>query len=242
MVPRQQVPVDSHDRSSQDASKSTTPASVARTRTCLACKGTGADADNYDARCHDLRHADPGCPLPCQLCDDECDPLTKGDAVCPACLGSGRVTDPAEQPDARVDAMALQVMKDSLGITTAENRDLYRRFGHAGAFVLVLALLAGPAWAGERTKAVAIWCGAKAADLATTELALSRGGFESNPLMRDRAVRYGAGIGSCVLAAEADHRLRGHKKARWAVRILGLGLLGYAVQRNARVDARGGAR
>ena len=104
---------------------------------------------------------------------------------------------------------------------------------HALTFALVL--MASVASAGERTKAYSLWCGFKAADLASTELALSRGGHESNPLMRDRYVRYSAGVGSCVLAAEADHRLRKHTKSKWALRVLGIGLMGYAVQRNARV-------
>jgi hypothetical protein len=114
------------------------------------------------------------------------------------------------------------------------------RFGPGGMLILGLLLAltvgAGSARAGERTKAVAVWCSAKAADLATTEMALSRGGHESNPLMRDRGVRIGAGVASCVVAAEADHKLRKHRKSRWAVRILGLGLMAYAVQNNARVS------
>ncbi len=106
----------------------------------------------------------------------------------------------------------------------------------SGAVVLAgLFLAASTAQAGERTNRYAAWCSFKAADLASTEYALSRGGYESNPLMQNRGVRYGAGIGSCVLAAEMDHKLRNHAKSRWAVRIVGMGLLSFAVQRNLRV-------
>ncbi len=98
-----------------------------------------------------------------------------------------------------------------------------------------LFLAASTAQAGERTNRYAAWCSFKAADLASTEYALSRGGYESNPLMQNRGVRYGAGIGSCVLAAEMDHKLRKHTKSRWAVRVIGMGLMAYAVQRNLKV-------
>lgn len=121
---------------------------------------------------------------------------------------------------------------------SAGNRDLYRRFGHGGLLILsallALTLGAGSAQAGSRTESYGLWCGAKAADLASTEYALGRGAVESNPLMKDRGVRIGAGVASCAVAAEVDHRLRKHTKSRWAVRIIGVGLMAYATQRNAR--------
>lgn len=110
-----------------------------------------------------------------------------------------------------------------------------RRLIIGSALVWSLAAFASPAEAGERTKSMGLWCSAKAADLATTELALSRGGFESNPLMKDRGVRIGAGVASCVVAGEADYRLRRHKKSRWALRIIGIGLMSYAAIHNSQV-------
>ena len=104
--------------------------------------------------------------------------------------------------------------------------------------VCSLASVASPAEAGERTTSYALFCGAKAADLGSTEYALSRGAIETNPLMQNRGVRIGAGVASCVVAGEADYRLRNHKKSRWAVRVIGIGLLAYATQNNARTGAR----
>lgn len=99
---------------------------------------------------------------------------------------------------------------------------------------LLFVLLAPSAFAGERANLHLGWCSLKAADLASTELALSRGGYEANPLLRERAVRYGVGAGTCMLVAEADWKLRKHKKSRWAVRIIGIGLWGYATAHNLR--------
>jgi hypothetical protein len=104
-----------------------------RTRPCLGCEGTG-------------RQGGHRCTVECIVGFAPCT------WPCPSCLGSGTVTDPDEQPDARVDFLALQVMKDSLGVTTAENRDTYRRFGHGGLLILsvLLALfVGGPASAAD---------------------------------------------------------------------------------------------
>lgn len=97
---------------------------------------------------------------------------------------------------------------------------------------LLFVLLAVPAHAG-RAGSIGLWCGAKTGDLLTTEFALRNGAHESNPLMQDRAVRVGAGVATCVAAGEVDHRLRKHSKTRWVYRALGIGLMGYAVHRNA---------
>jgi hypothetical protein len=102
--------------------------------------------------------------------------------------------------------------------------------------LVVLAFLLAPSvHAGDRAKSYALWCSAKAGDLVTTELSLSRGGVEQNPLMKNRAVRISAGVGVCVVAAEVDHKLQKHTKTRWVVRALGVGLMAYAIQKNARV-------
>lgn len=109
-----------------------------------------------------------------------------------------------------------------------------RRLLIGAALVCSLASVASPAEAGERATSYGLFCGAKAADLGSTEYALSRGAVETNPLMQSRGVRIGAGVASCVVAAEVDHSLRRHKKSRWAVRVIGIGLLAYATQNNAR--------
>lgn len=111
----------------------------------------------------------------------------------------------------------------------------------AGA-VLLLLLAAPAARAGERALPYGLWCGARAADLGSTELALARvpGAFEANPLLRERGVRLGLGAATCVGMAEVDHSLRGRRKTRWAVRLVGLGLWGYAVQHNLRLAGRQG--
>lgn len=109
------------------------------------------------------------------------------------------------------------------------------RIRRAGSLVLLLVLTASVASAGDRATAYGLWCGVKAADLATTEYGLSRGAREANPLMQNRAVRVGVGVSSCIVAAEVDHKLRKHKKSRWALRIVGIGLLSYAAVHNARV-------
>ncbi len=104
---------------------------------------------------------------------------------------------------------------------------------------LLFVLLAVPAHAG-RAGSIGLWCGAKTGDLLTTELALRNGAHESNPLMKNQATRIGVGVGTCVVAGEVDHRLRKHTKTRWIYRALGVGLMGYAIQRNA--QNAGGAK
>jgi hypothetical protein len=98
--------------------------------------------------------------------------------------------------------------------------------------VAVVLSVAVPAHAG-RAGSMALWCSAKGADLITTEMALRNGAYESNPLMRNQTVRIGSGVGICLAAGEVDHRLAKHKKLRWVIRGLGIGLMGYAAARNA---------
>lgn len=101
--------------------------------------------------------------------------------------------------------------------------------------LFLVALAAGsasPAHAG-RLESYSMWCGAKAADIVTTEMALGNGARELNPLMQKQSVRFGAGALVCVGASEGDHLLRRHKKLRWTVRILGVGFMSYAAIRNA---------
>lgn len=67
----------------------------------------------------------------------------------------------------------------------------------AGA-LLLSAALQGPPPPGPRGKAdVWLACGAMVGDLATTEWAVSRGGVEANPLVKNRGVRLGLGAVQC---------------------------------------------
>lgn len=95
---------------------------------------------------------------------------------------------------------------------------------------------------GSRAQSYALHCGMKAADLASTEWALARNpaAYETNrlPGMQSSAGRAAWGLGTCAAAAEMDRALARKPKARWVLRIIGLGLLGYAVQNNARVANR----
>ena len=109
------------------------------------------------------------------------------------------------------------------------------RFSVATLFLVGVAGMACGEEKGSRLSSGLVWCGAKAADLGTTEWALSNGAHENNPLMRNRSVRIGAGVATCALAGEVDYRLRSKRKTRWAFRALGIGLMAYAAQRNARV-------
>lgn len=111
--------------------------------------------------------------------------------------------------------------------------DAFRSKVVTAGLALLFALAAGQAQAG-RVESYSIHCGLKAADLGTTEVVLARGGYERNDLMKDRGVRIGAGVGTCIVAAEVDHKLRKHTKSKWVFRVLAGGLLVFAVQHNAR--------
>lgn len=206
----------------------------ARTRTCLGCEGTGCKVQWESRPSYD----------------------------CPACLGSGTVSEPDTRKDALVDVEALELNCPYLTEMAGQFGDLAAVMAGKGiraesgvqakhaasaafravpalkalALAGMLLLLPGAAQAGDRVGSYAVWCGAKAADLASTERALARGGtHEANGLMQDRGVRFGAGAAVCAAVSELDHRyFRGHTKSRWALRIVGVGLMAYAVQNNER--------
>lgn len=166
--------------------------------------------------------------------------------LCPKCRGLYAPKPPGESlgncPVCLLDyadVVALVESVETVEQPSASERDRHR-FGHRGMLILsallALSLGAGSAHAGSRAESYAIHCGLKAADLASTEIALARPGtFEGNPLMGNRGARLGIGLGSCVAVSELDHKLRKHRKSQWAVRILAGGLLAFAVQSNARV-------
>lgn len=95
----------------------------------------------------------------------------------------------------------------------------------------------------SRLSSYVLFCGAKAADLASTEYAFSRNpaAYETNrmPGMQSSGGRVAWGVGTCVVAAEMDRKLAKHTKSKWIFRAIGLGLMGYAVQQNLRVANRG---
>jgi hypothetical protein len=93
------------------------------------------------------------------------------------------------------------------------------------------------AMAGERTDSYLFHCSLKAADLGSTEYALSRGAYEGNPMpgMQSLSGRVAWGVGTCAVVSEVDYKLRKSPKARWAVRILAGGLMVYAIGNNVKV-------
>ncbi len=105
-----------------------------------------------------------------------------------------------------------------------------------GVLALAASVYAAPSAQAGRLESYGLMCGLKAGDLVTTEIGLNRPGvMEGNPLMRNQSVRLGYGAGVCVVTAEADHKLRKHKKSRWVYRAIVGGLMVYAIQNNARV-------
>lgn len=121
-------------------------------------------------------------------------------------------------------------MNEMLRQTADVFRLLWVRVVTATALVCLLL----PSGAHADTKGgYAFWCSLRAADLASTEYALARGGREGNPLMRNRSVRVAVGgVASCVVLSEADKRLS--KKGRKWARIIGGTVLGAVVVSNMR--------
>jgi ABC-type enterobactin transport system permease subunit len=81
------------------------------------------------------------------------------------------------------------------------------------------------------------------ADLAITEVALSRGFNEANPAMRSRGVRMvakGVAIPAALTAWDRYLVRKGKKKAAWGFRVLNLGVYGYVTYRNSRLVRAGG--
>lgn len=89
---------------------------------------------------------------------------------------------------------------------------------------LGLSLLSSPLLAQEEEKEgkgpLLYYASLHMADLLSTEVALSRGAEESNPLVKDRLVRIAVKGGATFLMYKGDTALRGHTKTRWAARIL----------------------
>lgn len=103
------------------------------------------------------------------------------------------------------------------------------------ATALVCLLLPSGAHAGNKSS-YGFWCSLRAADLGSTEYALSRGAVEGNPLMRTRSSRVAVSAASCVVMSEADKRLS--KKGRRIARVIGGVVLGAVVVSNARGGLR----
>ena len=78
--------------------------------------------------------------------------------------------------------------------------------------------------------------GVIAGDLASTEIGISQGAIEANPLMRNRAVRISSHAVVAVVANHATARLHraGHEKMALWMRIAMVAGYGYIISRNMR--------
>lgn len=79
------------------------------------------------------------------------------------------------------------------------------------------------------------------ADLASTELALSRGATEGNPLVRDRGARFAVNAAVVGLSVIADRKLQrtGHRRAARVVRFSFVAMRVLVVASNLRTANRG---
>lgn len=82
------------------------------------------------------------------------------------------------------------------------------------------------------TPSILLWCSLKLFDLSSTEIALSSGGYELNPLMRTRTSRMLVGTTSCLATAWVDKKL--DKKYRRYLRIFGILGTSFVVANNLR--------
>lgn len=81
----------------------------------------------------------------------------------------------------------------------------------------------------------ATW-GGQAGDFASTEYLIENGGYERNPLMRNRGVRIGSVVAFPLVSNYLSEELRkeGHPKLALWMRIAVVGLKGYAIAHNLR--------
>lgn len=180
------------------------------------------------------------------------DPIGTGGYASNGWLASVRVTLPrtVTRPWNELDSRAyLSYMKQSM------------------ALLVVTLLAAGAAWAGAevgppapvvhlqastaqqprarnfRTPAL-LYGGLALADYTTTEMALSRGAREANPLMRRRAARIGIEAAVWVLSTKVDDMLsqKTRKRNVWLVRGVLIVGTGYVVSRNVQAWSAGRRR
>jgi hypothetical protein len=97
----------------------------------------------------------------------------------------------------------------------------------------VLSLGMVPSVSAGRLESYSVMCGLRAADYASTRYALQNPNvMEGNPLMRGPVQHAAVSVGTCVAMSEADHALRGHKKTRWTIRFVFIGLSAFVVTSN----------